>query len=83
MRRVVVTGMGAVTPIGNTVPDAWAAVKAGKCGVDFIRSMDTSEHKIKIGAEVRDLPIDDLLGKKEARKMSRCCQLAMSAAGEA
>ncbi len=83
MRRVVVTGMGAVTPIGNTVPDAWAAVKAGKCGVDFIRSMDTSEHKIKIGAEVRDLPIDDLLGKKEARKMSRYCQLAMIAAKEA
>lgn len=82
-RRVVVTGMGAVTPIGNTVADTWAAVRAGKCGVGMTQQLDVSEHKIKISAEVKDLQVEDYLDKKTARKMSRYRQLAMIAAKQA
>ncbi len=82
-RRVVVTGMGAVTPIGNTVDEMWAAAKAGKCGIDFIQSLDVTNHRVKVAGEVKDLDVDQYLDKREARKMSRYCQLVMIAAKQA
>ena len=55
MNRVVITGMGAVTPIGNNVEDFWQNSKNGNSGIDFIKSMDTSDLEVKVGGEVKDL----------------------------
>ncbi len=82
-RRVVVTGMGAVTPIGNTVDEMWASAKAGKCGIDFITQTEVEEHRMKIAAEVKDLDVEKYLDKKEVRKMSRYAQFVMIAAKQA
>ena len=81
-RRVVITGMGMVDPIGNTVAESWAAVKAGRCGIGPITRYDTSEMKVKLAGEVKDLDIGGLLGKREAKKMDRFTQLALVAADE-
>jgi len=82
-RRVVVTGLGAVTPIGNTAGEYWQNLIAGVSGVDAIRSFDPGDLDVKIAAEVKDL--DPTLGmdRKMARRMSRFVQLAMVAATEA
>jgi 3-oxoacyl-[acyl-carrier-protein] synthase II len=82
-RRVVVTGLGAVTPIGNTAGEYWQNLIAGVSGVDVIRSFDPADLDVKIAAEVKDL--DPTLGmdRKMARRMSRFVQLAMVAATEA
>ena len=82
-RRVVITGMGTVNPLGNTVSDSWAAVQAGTCGIGPITRYDTSSMKVKLAGEVKDLDIDALLGRREARKMDRFTQLALIAADEA
>jgi 3-oxoacyl-[acyl-carrier-protein] synthase II len=79
-QRVVVTGMGAMTPIGNNVDTFWQNSKEGKCGIDFIKAFDTSNFKVKIGAEVKDFVPEDYIDKKEAKRMDRYCQLAMAAA---
>ena len=55
MRRVVITGMGTVNPIGNNVPDTWEGVKAGKCGIAPITHFDTTDFKVKLAGEVKDL----------------------------
>ncbi len=81
--RVVITGMGAVTPIGNDVVDFWNNVKQGTCGIDVIKSFDISEFKCKLGAEVKDFDVTVALDKREARKMDKYCQYAMVAAEEA
>ncbi|WP_251318967.1 beta-ketoacyl-ACP synthase II [Flintibacter muris] len=81
-RRVVITGMGTVNPIGNTVAESWSAVQAGRCGIGPITRYDTSEMKVKLAGEVRELDIDGLLGKREAKKMDRFTQLSLIAAGE-
>ncbi len=81
-RRVAITGMGMVDPLGNTVPESWAAVRAGRCGIGPITRYDTSDRKVKLAGEVKDLDIDGLLGRREARKMDRFTQLALIAAGE-
>ena len=62
-RRVVITGMGTVNPVGNTVSDSWAAVKAGMCGIGPITRYDASEMKVKLAGEVKNLDLDALLGK--------------------
>lgn len=82
-RRVVVTGMGAVTPIGNTVDEMWASAQAGKCGIDFITQTEVDMHRMKIAAEVKDLDVEKYLDKKEIRKMSRYAQFVMIAAKQA
>ena len=69
MNRVVITGMGAVTPIGNNVEDFWQNSKNGNSGIDFIKSMDTSDLEVKVGGEVKDLKLEDYLDKKEIRKI--------------
>lgn len=82
-RRVVITGLGAVTPLGNTVSDSWDAARQGRCGIAPITLFDPCNHKVKIAGEVKALDIGAHLDKKESRKMDRFTQLAMIAAGEA
>ncbi len=83
MKRVVITGIGAITPIGNNRDEFWAAIKKGECGVDRVTAFDTENYKCKIGAEVKDFNPEDYIDKKEARKMDRYTQLGYVAASEA
>ena len=82
-RRVVITGMGAVTPIGGAVPQTWAAAKAGVCGVGPITLFDASGQKTQIAAEVKNFVPENHMDKKEAHRMDRYSQLAVAAAAEA
>ncbi|ULQ60793.1 beta-ketoacyl-ACP synthase II [Brucepastera parasyntrophica] len=83
-RRVVVTGLGAVTPLGNSVNDTWAGIRAGKCGIDRITLFDTTDFEVKIAAEVKNFdPSQHGIDRKDARKMARFTQFACAAAVEA
>ena len=82
-RRVVVTGLGAVTPIGNTAEAFWAGVRAGKVGIGPITKFDTTDYKVKIAAEVKDFDPAQYMDKKSARRMEQFCQFAVAAAGQA
>ena len=82
-RRVVITGMGTVNPLANSVDQTWAAVKAGKCGIAPITHFDTSELKVKLAGEVKDFDAAEILGPKEARRMDVYTQYACAAAKEA
>lgn len=82
-RRVVVTGMGAITPIGLSVEEFWAAVKSGKTGFAPITKFDASEYKCKLAAEVKDFDPAQYMDKKSARRMEQFCQFAVAAAGQA
>ena len=82
-RRVVVTGMGAITPLGNNVDEFWENIKHGVCGIDFIKSFDTEDYKSKLAAEVKDFNPEEFMDRKEAKRMDRYCQFAMAAAIEA
>ena len=83
MRRVVITGLGAVTPIGNDIKTMWQSVKSGKCGIAEIIHFDTTDKKISLAGEVKDFNPEDFLDKKEARRMDRVTQFALVAAKEA
>lgn len=80
LKRVVVTGLGAVTPVGNTPEEMWANLLAGKSGAGPITSFDTSKFKTTFACEVKDLNVNDYIDRKESRKMDRCTQLAMVSA---
>ena len=82
-RRVVVTGMGAITPIGNSVDSFWGSVKQGKIGFGKISYFDASEYKCKLAAEVKDFNAENYMDKKSARRMEQFCQFAVAAAKEA
>ena len=82
-RRVVVTGLGTVNPLGNTVAESWAAAKAGQCGIAPITQFDTAGFKCKLAAEVKGFDPEAVVDKKEARKMARFTLLALAAANEA
>lgn len=82
-RRVVITGMGAITPLGHNVNDSWQAAKAGICGIGSITHYDTSNQRVTIAAEVKDFDPAMFMDKKEARRMDRCTQFALCAAAEA
>ena len=82
-RRVVVTGLGAVTPIGNTAPESWAGAREGRCGIAPITQFDTTGFKVKLAGEVKGLVVEDHIDKREAKKMARFTQLAMIASDEA
>ena len=82
-RRVVVTGLGAVTPIGNTVEEFWDGIKEGKVGIGEITKFDTTEYKVKIAAEVKDFQAKDRMDFKAARRMEPFSQYAVAAAKEA
>ncbi len=75
--------MGAVTPIGNEIETFWSNIKKGHCGIDFIQSFDTSDFKVKIAAEVKDIDKQNILDFKERKRMDRFTQMAMIAADEA
>lgn len=83
MKRVVVTGMGAITPIGNDLDTFWSNVKAGICGIDKVTLFDASDLKTQIAGEVKNFDPLDYFEKKDARKMDRFTQFAMIAADEA
>ena len=82
-RRVVITGMGAVTPLGHTVSETWEAARAGVCGIAPITLYDTSSQKVSLAAEVKNFDPTKVLDKKEVRRMDRFSQFAMYAAAEA
>lgn len=82
-RRVVITGMGALTPLGNNLETFWNGIKDGKCGIDFIKTFDVSNFKAKVAGELKDFNIEDYMDKKEAKRMDKYCQYAMVAAEEA
>ncbi len=83
MRRVVVTGMGCVSPVGNNVRDTWNSLLAGKSGAGMITHFDASKHKTRFAAEVKGFDGTALFGPRDARKMDRFTQFATAAALEA
>ena len=83
MRRVVITGMGCVTPIGNDVPTFWESLKNGKCGIGPITHFDTADYKAKVAGEVKDFDPLQYMEKSEIRKFDVFCWYAMAAATQA
>ncbi|MFY9518014.1 MAG: beta-ketoacyl-ACP synthase II [Schleiferiaceae bacterium] len=83
LKRVVVTGLGALTPIGNTAPAFWAALLEGRSGAGPITRFDASIYKTQFACEVKDLNVEDFIERKEARRMDRCTHLGLIAAEEA
>ena len=83
MRRVVVTGIGMITPVGNNTSDSWNAVKNGECGIGPITHYDTTGRKVTLAGEVKDYDPAATIDPKELRKMDRFVQFAMTAASEA
>ena len=81
--RVVITGMGAVTPIGNTETEFWENAKSGKLGIDTIKSIDTEGLDVKFAGEVKNLDIEKFLDKKECRRLDKFTQYALIASMEA
>lgn len=82
-RRVVVTGLGAITPIGNNVEDFWNGIKQGKCGIDEITLFDTTNFKAKLAGEVKNYNPEDFLDKKSAKRLDKFSQFAVIASKEA
>ena len=78
-RRVVITGVGAVTPLGNDIETTWAGIKEGKSGVGMLTRLDASQFAAKIAAEVKDFDIEKYIERKEARKMDRFTHYALAA----
>jgi 3-oxoacyl-[acyl-carrier-protein] synthase II len=82
-RRVVVTGLGCVSPVGNTVADSWAHLLAGQSGIDFVTQFDASAFACKFAGEVKGFNIADYIPEKEARHMDRFIHLGLAAACQA
>src|ERR671912_1753407 len=83
MRRVVITGMGTVSPLGLDTPSTWSAALAGESGIDFIQSFDASEFPVRVAAEVKGFEPPDLVSPKEARRLDRNVLLAVEAGRQA
>ena len=82
-RRVVVTGMGAITPIGNSVEEFWNGLKEKKVGIAPITYFDTTDYKAKLAAEVKNFDPKQFMDPKAAKRMEQFCQFAVAAAGQA
>jgi 3-oxoacyl-[acyl-carrier-protein] synthase II len=82
-RRVVITGMGAVSPLGLNVDQLWDGLISGRSGVDFVQSIDTSAYPVKIAGEVRGFEPEQYMDRKDARRMARFSQFAVAATAEA
>ena len=82
-RRVVITGLGAITPIGNDVQEFWKGIKEGKCGIDNITQFDATNFKVKLAAEVKGYNPEDYFERREANRLDKFSQYAMIAAREA
>ena len=83
MRRVVITGIGLVTPLGTGKEKTWERLLNGECGIDKITAFDTSEHSVHIAAEVKDFVAENFIEKKELKKLGRFSQFAIAASKEA
>ncbi len=83
MRRVVITGMGAVTPLGNDVPSTWEGAVEGRSGIDFITTFDTGDYPVRIAAQVKGFDTPELASHKDMKPLDRCILFALSAAKEA
>lgn len=83
MKRVVVTGIGAVTPVGNDIDTMWESLVNGVCGIDYIKKFDTSNLKVTVAGEVKDFDATKYIEKKEVRKTDLYCQYAIAAATQA
>src|SRR5689334_5066558 len=83
MRRVAVTGLGAVTPLGNDARTTWRAAVEGESGIDWIHAFDASEYPVRIAAEVKDFDASIVASPKEVRELERNVLLSLSAAKEA
>ena len=83
MRRVVITGIGLVTPLGTGKEKAWTNLLNGECGIDTITQFDSSQHPVHIAAEVKDFVPENYIEKKEMKKIARFSQFAIAAAKEA
>ena len=82
-RRVVITGLGAITPIGNDVKKFWEGIKEGKCGIEQITAFDTTNFKVKLAAEVKGYNAEDYFDKREAKRLDKFSQYAIIASREA
>ena len=82
-RRVVITGMGAITPIGNNVDEMWKGIEQSKCGIDEMTLIDNSTFKTKLAAEVKNYNPTDYLDLKQTKRLDRYTQFAIIAAREA
>jgi 3-oxoacyl-[acyl-carrier-protein] synthase II len=82
-KRVVVTGMGTISPVGNSVSEFWESIKNGKCGIDFITNFDNTDMKVKVAGEVKNFDPSLTIDKKEIKRMDRYSQYAVAAACEA
>ena len=83
MKRVVITGLGAITPLGNNVDEFWEGIKEGKCGIDYITKFDTTDFKVKLAAEVKGYNAEDYFDRREAKRLDKFSQYAMIASREA
>lgn len=81
--RVVITGMGAITPLGNNVETYWNNLKNGVSGIDFIKNVDTEHYEVKIAGEVKDFDPETVMDKKEAKRLDRYAHFAIACADEA
>src|SRR5690349_22707955 len=82
-RRVVITGLGLVTPVGNTVPDTWTALLSGRSGADYIKKFDAEKFSVRFACEVKNFDPLTFIAKKEARKMGAFIHYAIAASIEA
>ncbi|MEE0805150.1 MAG: beta-ketoacyl synthase N-terminal-like domain-containing protein, partial [Prevotellamassilia sp.] len=83
LKRVVVTGMGVISPIGNSVDTFWDSVKQQKVGIKPIDRFDTTDYKVKVAGQVDDFVAKDYMDPKTARRMERFCQFAIAASKQA
>ena len=83
IRRVVVTGLGALTPIGNNIPEYWEGLKSGRSGSAPITYFDTEKFKTKFACEIKNFDANEYFDRKEARKLDRFSQYALVASDEA
>ena len=82
-KRVVITGLGSISPIGNNVQTAWESIKNSKCGIDEITAFDNSGFKTKLAAEVKDYNVEKYFDVKQSKRLDRSSQFAIIAAREA
>lgn len=83
MKRCVVTGMGAITPLGNDVESYWEGLKNGICGIDYIKKFDTEGFKVKIAGEIKDFEIEKYVAKKETKRNDMFSIYGIAAATQA
>ena len=83
LKRVVVTGLGALTPIGNSIQEYWEGLISGKSGAAPITYYDTEKHKTKFACEIKGFNIENFMDRKEARRMDKFAQYAIAASEEA